>query len=79
MVHTPVQEGPVVGYQNKTLFPVEIPADDFPSPDIQMVGGFVNQQEIVFFQEQHRQLQFGLFAVGQGIVGPVKGFFLQLQ
>ena len=63
MVHAPVQERPVMGYQNKALFPTQILAYQFPPTDVQMVCGFIDKQKIVFLGKQHRKLQLRLLSV----------------
>ena len=52
-----------MGYQNKSLFPTQILAYQFPPTDVQMVCGFIDKQEIVFLGKQHRKLQLRLLSV----------------
>ena len=79
MVHAAIQKAAVMGYKNKSLFAVQIPADDFPSPDIQVVGRLVDEQKVIFLGKQHRQLQFGLLPSGECIIRAVKQFLRKLQ
>ena len=54
MVNASVQKRPVMGYQNEALFATEILTHQFTAPDIQVVGGLVDQQEVVLLGKQHR-------------------------
>ena len=79
MIHAAIQECSVVGYQDKPPLGIQIPAHQLPPPDIQMVRRLVNQQEIVFLAEQHRQLELGPLSVAQRLIGAVKHLVIQLE
>ena len=66
MVHTSVQKGPVMGNQNIAFLSAEIPADCPAAFQIQMVGGFINEQKPVFSLEQRSQQHLGPLSAGQG-------------
>ena len=66
MVHAAVEQGAVVGDQDKPLFPVQIPAHGVARLLVQMVGRLVDEQEPVLVEEQGRQQHLGLLAVAQG-------------
>ena len=68
-----------MGHQNKALLGIEIFAHQLPAPDVQVVGGFVDEQKVVFLQEEDRQLQLCPFAVGKGSVRPPEDILGKLQ
>ena len=68
-----------MGHQNEPLFGIQIPAHQLPSPDIQMVCGLINEQEVILPGKQYRQLQLRLLSVAQGAVGTVQHLVIQLQ
>ena len=57
VVHAAVQKRAVVGYQQKAPFAPEIAADQLPACPVQMVGGLVDQQEVVLVREHRRKLE----------------------
>ena len=63
MVNASIQKCPVMGYQDKSLFPTQVLAHQFPSPDIQVVRGFINEQKVILFGKENRQLEFRPFSV----------------
>lgn len=64
MVNTVVQKLTVVRNQNKAFFAVQIAADNLTACLIQMVGGLIDEQKIIFPQKQRRQQHLGLLSVG---------------
>ena len=58
MIHAAIKKCPVMGYQNKTLFAVQIPADGFASCHIQVVGRFVDQEKVMLPGKEAGQKYF---------------------
>lgn len=52
MVHTPIQESPVVGDQDKPLLPRQVLPHLLPGEGVQVVGGFIDQKESVLFKKR---------------------------
>ena len=63
MIDTAIQKMPVMGYQNKSLFPAQIIPDNLSGFHIQMIRRLINQQEMIFPCKKNSQHYFGLFSV----------------
>ena len=74
MIHAGIQQVPVMGYQNKALFPRQISFYRFSGFLIQMVRRFVNHQKIIFSGKQHRQQHLRALSQAQRPEGPVQDF-----
>ena len=72
MVHTLVQERPVMGYQQKSPLPGQIAPQLPPSLQVQMVGGLVDQQEGILLQKHGRQQHLGPLPVGEAGKGQLQ-------
>ena len=79
MIHTPVQERPVVRHQDEALLAVQVTAHDFPAPHIQMIGGLVDQQEMMLPGEQCGQQHLGLLPAGKGGKGAGENIVRHVQ
>ena len=72
MVHTLVQERPVMGHQQKAPLPGQIAPQLPPSLQVQMVGGLVDQQEGILLQKHGRQQHLGPLPVGEAGKGQLQ-------
>ena len=65
MVHTGVQQIPVMGYQNKSFLARQIGFHALPGVLIQVIGRLINQQKIIFPGKEHRQHNLGPLSKAQ--------------
>ena len=79
MVDAPVQEGPVVGDQEKAPLPGQIVPHQGPSGGVQVVGGLIDEEEAVVPEEKKGQQEPGPLPVGEGGEGPVQDPLVQPQ
>ena len=79
VVHTLVQERPVMGHQQKSPLPGQI-APQLPPPlQVQVVGGLVDQQKGILLQKHGRQQHLRPLPVGEDGEGLFQGLLRQVQ
>ena len=79
MIHTPIQETPVMGHQNKSLLFSQILRYNLSAMCIQMIGRLIDQQKMSFIQKQCCKKDFRLFSVGKCLKRTPKHFFIHFQ
>ena len=79
MIHTPIQETPVMGHQNKSLPFSQILRYNLSAMCIQMIGRLIDQQKMSFIQKQCCKKDFRLFSVGKRLKRTPKHFFIHFQ
>ena len=71
MVHTCIQQIPIVGYQDKTLLACQVFLDQRSCLPVQMIGGFIDEQEVIFTREQDGKHHLRPLPEAQCTKGPV--------
>ena len=79
MVHTGVQQIPVMGYQNKSFLARQIGFHALPGVLIQVIGRLINQQKIIFPGKEHRQHNLGPLSKAQSFKRTVQYLRIQAQ
>ena len=79
VIDTAVEEGTVMGNQDKAPLAFEILRNHLPGMLIQMVGGLIDEEKVVLSQEKGCQQDFGPFPLAQGGKRAVEDLAVHLQ